>query len=109
IVAYLRTLEPVKNPTPKRQLDFPLNLIVNTMPQPVTGPVPKPPAADADPVARGRYVAAMASCAECHTPQGGAGPDMKRYMGGGFEFKADGHGIWMPNITQDKETGIGNW
>ncbi|MOA39791.1 Fructose dehydrogenase cytochrome subunit precursor [compost metagenome] len=34
---------------------------------------------------------------------------MKRYMGGGFEFKADGHGIWMPNITQDKQTGIGNW
>ena len=36
IIAYLRTLEPIKNDIPQRILDFPLGLIVNTMPVPYT-------------------------------------------------------------------------
>lgn len=109
IVAYLRTLKPIENPVPKRELDFPLSLIVNTMPQPLTGPVPNPPSAKENPVARGEYIVAMSSCIECHTPMGGAGPDMSRMLGGGHMFKSEGHAIRMPNITPDKETGIGGW
>ena len=32
IMAYLRTLEPIENDVPDHRLDFPLNLIVNSIP-----------------------------------------------------------------------------
>jgi mono/diheme cytochrome c family protein len=109
IVAYLRTIPAVKNPVPKRELDFPVNLIVNTIPKPLTAAVPPAPSPQGDPVARGKYVAAMASCMECHTPQTPRGPDKARFMAGGFPFVSEGHTVWMPNITPDKETGVGSW
>lgn len=67
----------------------------------------------ADPqVERGRYLVTLASCTNCHTPGYFFGkPDMTRYLGGsevGFEIPDLGvfHG---PNLTPDKETGIGDW
>lgn len=65
-----------------------------------------------DPVARGKYLAAIGGCTDCHTPGYFLGkPDEKRYLGGsevGFELPGLGvfHG---PNLTPDKETGLGNW
>jgi mono/diheme cytochrome c family protein len=65
-----------------------------------------------DPVARGKYLAVMGHCTDCHTPGYFFGkPDEKRYLGGsevGFEIPGLGvfHG---PNLTPDKETGLGNW
>ena len=67
----------------------------------------------ADPaVERGKYLVNIASCHDCHTPGYFLGkPDMARFLGGsevGFEMPGLGvfHG---PNITPDKETGIGSW
>ena len=67
----------------------------------------------ADPqVERGKYLVTLASCTDCHTPGYFFGkPDMTRYLGGsevGFEIPGLGvfHG---PNLTPDKETGIGGW
>ena len=67
----------------------------------------------ADPaVERGKYLVTIASCHDCHTPGYFLGkPDMTRYLGGsdvGFELPGLGvfHG---PNLTPDKETGLGNW
>jgi mono/diheme cytochrome c family protein len=63
-------------------------------------------------VARGRYLANLGGCNDCHTPGYFFGkPDMDRYLGGsevGFEIPNLGvfHG---PNLTPDKETGLGNW
>jgi mono/diheme cytochrome c family protein len=65
-----------------------------------------------DAVARGKYLAVIGSCTDCHTPGYFFGkPDEKRYLGGsevGFEIPGMGvfHG---PNLTPDKETGLGNW
>jgi mono/diheme cytochrome c family protein len=65
-----------------------------------------------DPVARGKYLTAVGGCTDCHTPGYFLGkPDEKRYLGGsevGFEIPGMGvfHG---PNLTPDKETGLGNW
>jgi hypothetical protein len=65
-----------------------------------------------DPVARGKYLAVIGGCTDCHTPGYFFGkPDEKRYLGGsevGFEIPGLGvfHG---PNLTPDKETGLGNW
>lgn len=65
-----------------------------------------------DPVARGKYLANLGGCTDCHTPGHFFGkPDMNRYLGGsevGFEIPKLGvfHG---PNLTPDKETGLGGW
>lgn len=67
----------------------------------------------ADPkVERGKYLVTLGGCLDCHTPGYFFGkPDMARYLGGsevGFEIPGLGvfHG---PNLTPDKETGLGNW
>ena len=65
-----------------------------------------------DAVARGKYLAVVGGCTDCHTPGFFFGkPDEKRYLGGsevGFEIPGLGvfHG---PNLTPDKETGLGSW
>jgi len=72
------------------------------------------PGADAQTsqVERGRYLTTLGGCTDCHTPGYFFGkPDMDRYLGGsevGFEIPGLGvfHG---PNLTPDKETGLGNW
>ena len=67
----------------------------------------------ADPqIERGKYLASFSGCMDCHTPGYFFGkPDMARHLGGsevGFEMPGLGvfHG---PNLTPDKETGLGNW
>jgi mono/diheme cytochrome c family protein len=63
-------------------------------------------------IERGKYLATLGSCTDCHTPGYFFGkPDMTKYLGGsevGFEIPDLGvfHG---PNLTPDKETGLGTW
>jgi mono/diheme cytochrome c family protein len=63
-------------------------------------------------VARGKYLVTFGGCNDCHTPGYFFGkPDMARELAGsevGFEIPGLGvfHG---PNLTPDKETGLGNW
>ncbi len=57
----------------------------------------------ADPLARGKYLAEAADCEACHTAEGG-----KRFAGG-RPFDTDFGTLYSPNITPDKETGIGDW
>ena len=60
--------------------------------------------AQADPVARGEYLARAADCAACHTVPGG------KPFAGGLAFKLPMIGtIYSTNITPDKDTGIGAW
>ncbi len=70
------------------------------------------PAMAASPlVERGAYlVRGIAACGNCHTPKGPDGralPDQE--MAGGFVIETPVFRAVMPNITPDKETGIGNW
>jgi mono/diheme cytochrome c family protein len=65
IVAYLRTLKPIKNALPRPEIKPPLNIIVKFLPRPLSGPV-APPAAE--PVARGKYLTTIFGCRNCHTP-----------------------------------------
>lgn len=106
IVAYLRTIPPIKNRIPGYTLPFPVNAVINTLPKPVEKAVPPAPEAG---VERGKYIMTLASCMECHTPMGATGPDMKMFMAGGHIMEDSGHAFVIPNITQDKETGIGAW
>ncbi len=106
IVAYLRTLEPKENQVPNRSLDFPVSVLVNTMPKPLDGPVPPAPA---EKVAYGQYLFTQASCSDCHTPTDKGQPLMDKFAAGGMEFKMGDHTLKAPNITPDPETGIGKW
>ena len=90
-------------------------------PKKVERPAPKLPSTQAAPikigdpdpllVTRGKYlVDDVMACSGCHTPpSANGGPDMSRYMAGGFDFP-DVFGTWRaPNITPDNKTGIGAW
>ena len=68
-------------------------------------------AAEAE-VQRGKYLVSIIPCTDCHTPGTFLGrADMKRYLGGSdVGFEVPGLGVfYAPNLTPDKETGLGNW
>lgn len=54
-------------------------------------------------IARGRYLAAVGDCAACHTVPGG-----KPYAGG-RPLETPFGTLLAPNLTPDRETGIGAW
>ena len=57
----------------------------------------------ADPVARGRYLAAAGDCAACHTNPGG------QPFAGARPIRTPFGIIYSANITPDPKTGIGTW
>jgi mono/diheme cytochrome c family protein len=65
----------------------------------------------AGPVERGKYLATIIPCNDCHTPGTFFGkPDLAHVLSGsevGFELPAGT--FYGPNLTPDKETGLGNW
>src|SRR5579863_5148732 len=63
------------------------------------------PAAQADAVARGAYLAAAAGCDQCHTDTERGG----RPYAGGRAFDTGWGTVVSPNITPDRATGIGEW
>jgi mono/diheme cytochrome c family protein len=66
----------------------------------------------ADAVARGKYLVTLGGCSDCHTPGTFLGkPDMSKFLGGSdVGFAIPGLGIFAgPNLTSDKQTGLGNW
>ena len=67
-------------------------------------------AAEPDPqefsqIEKGRYLAVAADCVSCHTVPGGTGIPFS----GGRVIETPFGGIVAPNITPDRETGIGAW
>jgi len=55
-------------------------------------------------VERGRYLADAADCKSCHTV-----PGSDRLFGGGRPIETPFGTLVSPNITPDRETGIGSW
>lgn len=104
IIVYLRQLAPVEFTPDVSKADFPMNLILNTIPQPAQF-TNKP--TQTDQIAWGAYLTKAAACSDCHTKQE-KGKVVGAYMAGGFEFKfPDGRILRSPNITPDNQTGIG--
>lgn len=106
IIAYLRTLPSQKTEVPASKADFPVNILINTMPAKAT-PGIKP--AETDKVAYGGYLYNASACADCHTPQDKGAPIEGLENAGGFAFRFPGGTTYSSNITPDKETGIGTW
>jgi mono/diheme cytochrome c family protein len=112
LIAYLRTLKPVKKATPElkswapfvRSIATPLFLTVFGRFSPAPAQAPK------SGVERGRYlVDHVALCSDCHTPRNSIGvPNQSFYMAGASQ-KSGPLGEAVANITPDKATGIGEW
>jgi mono/diheme cytochrome c family protein len=105
VIAYLRTLKPIRNKVPD-----PVYKIPQGHPVPPGGEKEFTEAMLQDKVKRGFYLVTIAHCMECHTPMGPKGREFATKLGaGGFEF----HGPWgvsvSRNITSSKSKGIGGW
>ena len=105
IVAYLKTVKPVKQetPTPVYRIALPRHI----------PPGAEKPFSDADmsdKVKKGFYLATIGHCFECHTPMGPRGREFETSYGkGGFEFPGPWGKSVSRNITSHKEKGIGAW
>ncbi len=108
IIAYVRSLPAVASEIPDSKADFPVNLILRTMPKNAEM-VKKPEPSDQ--VAYGAYLVNASGCIECHTqvsPQGVIIPEVAYAGGRSFPFP-DGSTVTSSNLTQCPDTGLGNW
>jgi mono/diheme cytochrome c family protein len=112
LIAYLRTLKPVKKATPPLKVWAPFARSLGTpLYLKVFGRFSNPPAqAPKSGIERGRYLVEHVSlCGDCHTPRNSIGvPNRSLYLAGASK-KIGPLGQAVPNITPDKETGIGDW
>jgi mono/diheme cytochrome c family protein len=97
IIVYLRSLKPVRNTLPKSAVPFPLNRLINSVPEPVEGPV----SADlSTPEKRGQYIVRMAACADCHTTGDESGPRAGMDFAGGSSLSFEGRKtVYSANLT----------
>ncbi len=66
--------------------------------------------AQADLVKRGDYlVNGIMTCGNCHSPKGPPAVTAGKDFSGGLSWDEPPFKVTAPNITPDKETGIGNW
>lgn len=106
VIAYIRSLKPIKADYPKSKLEFPLNIIVHTMPKKAElGSRPDPK----DTLKYGAYLVQASACMECHSQddKGKLLPGLE--FAGGRAFKINGGTVRSANITPDEATGIGKW
>lgn len=108
IVAYLRTIPPRSQQLADRRLNFPLPLIVRTMPASGNATAGRPDPADR--VAYGRYLTNIAGCADCHTPINDRNEAIAdKRLAGGHEFQMpNGLIARSANLTPDA-TGLRGW
>jgi mono/diheme cytochrome c family protein len=107
IIAYIRTLKPITNVAPARQLFVPIAAVYpGKFLQPSVDSNMAPPASDV--VKYGGYLAMMADCGTCHSPLTPQGPDHTRMFAGGYIFDLGSNKVASANITPDS-TGIGAW
>ena len=106
LVVYLRSLSPKENVVPESSADFPMNILLNTIPKkadPLT--IPK----TSDSLAYGHYLVTISSCYDCHTPFDKGKFDDSYALAGGRTFPVPGGNVTSANLTTDKGTGLGNW
>jgi len=107
IIAYLRTIASKKADYPQRKLDFPLNILVHTMPKkPTLGITPN----EHDTLKYGEYLVTIAACKDCHSQVNQGKIIAGLEYAGGRDFIVPGAGVVRSaNITADNTTGLGNW
>ena len=105
VIAYLRTLPTIEKSYPSPESDFPMNFIINLIPEKAD----HQPAVDpSDQLAYGEYLSW--SCIECHTiAEKGKIIEEEAFTGGRNFPLLTGGTVNSSNITPDRETGIGKW
>jgi len=107
VLSYIRSWQAIDHQPPARTLNFPMNLIVRTIP---TAATPQPRPSPTDQVAYGKYMVNASLCGDCHTPIDDRGQPLPgRNFAGGMEFLETGYRVRSANITPDADTGIGSW
>lgn len=112
VVAYLRSVPAIRNEVPAPTYRAPQRH--QPFPEAEAGFTD---AGMSDPVYRGRYLATIAHCMECHTPMKNGALDYSRTGAGGRVFSpeivqgfpANWRVSRTPNITSHRSAGIGNW
>jgi mono/diheme cytochrome c family protein len=105
IVAYLRTQKPIRRDVGRTKLNFPVNMMIRTVPQPLEG---RPPGLPAAGVERGRAMIKIMLCADCHTPRDERGaPIEAKALAGGSPFPGPWGTVYSANITSHPSAGIG--
>ncbi len=105
IIAYIRNLPAISNETKESKADFPMSIIMNTIPKKAaltTKPNPS------DSIAYGGYLVTVASCGDCHTKFDKGEFVKGTEFGGGREFQFPAGMVRSANITPH-ETGLGTW
>jgi mono/diheme cytochrome c family protein len=107
LVAYLRTLPPVKRQNQPKRITVPLfeSVILPAWLAAFAARETPPASAPASGLARGEYlVKAVGHCGECHTPRGVTqAVDNARFLGGNPKGPENAE---VPNITPDPQTGL---
>jgi mono/diheme cytochrome c family protein len=104
VVAYLRSVPPVSN-----KVQAPVYKAALHADSPPGADKPPSEADLRDPVKRGKYLATIGHCMECHTPKVNDRHDFQNLGKGGQEFKGPWGVSVSRNITSHKEKGIGAW
>jgi cytochrome c553 len=89
LIAYLRSIPPVKNRLPKTDLG---SLAALLKPGPDPGRVPQP-------ASKGAYLTRLADCLSCHTPQTPIGPNHAMAYAGGVVLDGPWGRVASVNIT----------
>lgn len=103
IIAYIRSFAPLENKVAESEADFPVSLLINTMPKKANF-TKRPPASDT--LAYGAYLVNVAACSECHTPFEKGSYDESLRFAGGRAFGLPGGTLYSANITP-AASGIG--
>jgi mono/diheme cytochrome c family protein len=112
LIAYMKTLKPVKKATPplKTWVPFTRGLATPAYLKVFGRFSSAPPQAPKSGIERGRYLVNHVSlCSDCHTPRNPIGVPKRALHLAGASAKSGFLGEDVPNITPDKETGIGDW
>jgi mono/diheme cytochrome c family protein len=108
IIAYIRTLKPINNAVPARQLFVPIAVVYpGKFLQPSIDSNVRPAVSDI--VKYGGYMITLANCGACHSPLTPQGPDHSRMFAGGYTFDLGTNKVVSANISPDSTTGIGTW
>jgi mono/diheme cytochrome c family protein len=112
VVAYLRSVPPINRQTPAKKISVPMfeSVFLPAWLATFAAIETPPKSAATSGVARGEYLTrAVSHCGECHTPRTMTmAVDNNRFLAGNQKGKGP-EGSAVPNITPDRETGLGSW
>ena len=112
LIVFLRTLSPLRQPTPDLQTSVPMlrSVAAEAWLKAFGHFFTSTPTAPKSGIERGKYLTEhVAICGDCHTPRSSLGVPNRSMDLAGAAKDIGPLGERVPNITPDRETGIGNW